>query len=323
MARKSRVNKDQNLFLSAPQLYHTALYIRVSVYNGGKEDGSTIENQESHLRSYLSGKCGFILSSVYIDNGESGTNFNRSEFERLIGDARAGKINCIIVKDLSRFGRNYIEVGEYLERFFPLWGVRFIAINDNYDSAEPNSSDTLRIHLKNLINDIYARDISRKICPVLRMKQEQGEFIGAWAPYGYQKAENNKHKLVIDEETAPVVRGIFTWRLAGWSYQKIVRELMVQGVPSPSQYRYSKGVIKNEKLSLAIWKPTTVMRILSNRVYQGYLVQGKKRAALWDGKLQAAVPAEDWIVVSGCHEPIVGDDVFEEVQILRNCKGGR
>ncbi|MGL5435516.1 MAG: recombinase family protein [Lachnospiraceae bacterium] len=316
MARKSRIHIESSQSPLLKPMYYVALYVRVSVFNGGKKDGDTIENQKTILQNYIAGKPYFVLTSIYIDNGESGVDFNRSEFNRLINDVKMGKVNCIVVKDLSRFGRNYIETGEYLEKIFPFLGVRFIAINDNYDSTEPNAADILRIHLKNLVNDVYAKDISRKICPVLETKQKRGDFIGSWAPYGYRKAEDNRHKLVIDEETAPVVRNIFKWRTDGWKYRQIVQELLRQEIPSPSQYRYANGIIKDQKLAQTIWKSTTVMRLLSNQEYLGHMVQGKKRAALWNNQTQTELWPEEWIIVKDIHEPIIDEDTFWTVQAL-------
>lgn len=263
-----------------------------------------------------------MLISVYIDNGESGVNFHRSDFERLLEDVRTGKINCIIVKDLSRFGRNYIETGEYLEQVFPFLGVRFIAVNDGYDSIQPEAADLLQVHLKNLINDVYARDISRKVCPVLQMKQKRGEFLGTWAPYGYRKDDKDRHQLAVEEDTAPVVRMMFDWRLAGWTYRKIVQELIARKLPSPSRYRCQKGIIKDQKLAAAGWNPTTVSRILANQVYLGHMIQGKKRAALWNHQPPAVVPEEDWIIVPNTHPAIIEEAMFRAVQAVRDKKGG-
>lgn len=318
MSRKSRIKKADSTASLSSLRYNTAFYVRVSVIDGGKKDSDTVGNQELLLQHFIAAKPEFVLAGVYIDNGESGVNFNRSEFERLLWDVKAGKINCIIVKDLSRFGRNYIETGEYLEQIFPLLGVRFIAINDNYDNLNPNAADIMSVHLHNLVNDVYARDISRKICPVIQVKQERGEFIGTWAPYGYRLKEGNRKQLVPDEETAPIVRHIFGWRGQEWTYRNIVHELLVRGIPSPSQYRYNKGIIKNRTLAGAMWKSTTVMRILSNQVYIGHMVQGKKRAALWNNQMQTVLPEEDWILVPDTHEPIIEAELFRAVQEINN-----
>ena len=324
MARKSRISKKQ-LILAPPfhKIYHTGLYVRLSILNGGKKDSDTAKTQESILRNFIRGKSEFSLFSVYIDNGETGVDFERDEFERLIGDVRTGRVDCIIVKDLSRFGRNYIEAGEYLEKIFPFIGVRFIAINDQYDSIDPFASDILSMHLKNLVNDIYARDISRKVCPVLRSKQEKGKFIGAWAPYGYRKSETDRHQLVIDEKVAPVVREMYQWRYEGWTYSDIVHELRERNIPSPSRYRYEEGIIKDKNLGKAIWKITTVQRILSRQVYIGHLVQGQKQSALWKGQKQTVLPEDEWIVIPNTHRAIVDKEIFLAVQKINGQRAGR
>lgn len=244
--------------------YRTALYVRLSVLDSGKKDSDTAETQESLLRHFLEGKPGFSIFDVYVDNGETGVDFKRDEFERLMEDVRGGRVDCIIVKDLSRFGRNYIEAGEYLEKVFPFLGIRFIAVNDGYDSADPAAADGLSLHLKNLVNDVYARDISAKISPALRGKQMRGEFIGTWAAYGYLKSEEDKHRIVVDRNTAPIVQDIFAWRLEGISYRKIAQRLTGQGIPSPSQYRYMHGLVKDKKFADTQWQTITVKRILTN-----------------------------------------------------------
>lgn len=247
MARKSRFRAPVQ---EKPKLrvYSTGAYVRLSVLDGPQCDSDSIENQEALVRAYVESDPSLSLFSVYSDNGETGVDFERDDFERLLDDIRAGKVDCVIVKDLSRFGRNYIEAGEYLEKIFPFMGVRFIAVNDGYDSIDPAASDSLSMHLKNLVNDVYARDISQKICPVLQEKQERGEFIGNWAAYGYLKSAEDKHRLVVDEETAPVVRDIFQWRLIGMDYQEIAKRLTELGIPSPSRYRFEKGMVKSLSL---------------------------------------------------------------------------
>lgn len=318
MARKSRI--VQRLYptpKAQERVYKTGLYVRLSVLDSGKKDSDTVESQEAILRKFIEGNPSFQLVSVYIDNGQTGVNFDRDEFERLLSDVRSGRVDCIVVKDLSRFGRNYIEAGEYLETILPFMGVRFIAITDRYDNIDPASSDILTMHLKNLVNDIYARDISHKICPVLRSKQERGEFIGNWAAYGYIKSEEDKHCIVVDEETAPVVRDIFLWRSMGHSYQNITKMLRDRNVPSPSQYRYAKGIIKDKRLAQAPWRIQAIKNILSNEVYLGHMVQGRHPKALWQGQeKQVNIPKEQWVIVRDTHEPIIEKELFAAVQAI-------
>lgn len=314
MARKSRVNLPASVQISGEKRYQTALYVRLSVLDGGRKDCDTAKTQELILRNFIQEKPEFSLYSVYVDNGESGVNFERDDWKRLLDDVKQGRVNCIIVKDLSRFGRNYMETGEYLEKVFPFLGVRFIAVNDQYDSLDPRASDYLTVHLKNLINDVYARDISHKICPVLQIMQEQGKYIGAMAAYGYKKSEKDRHRLEIDPEAAQVVQSIFRWRAMGLKYSEITRELRRQEIPSPNRYRYEKGIMKDPRMAETIWKITTVQRILSNQIYLGNMVQGRKRAALWKGEKQKEVPREQWKIVPNTHEAIIDQDTFWAVQ---------
>lgn len=313
MARKSRFRAPVQ---EKPKLrvYSTGAYVRLSVLDGHQCDSDSIENQEALVRAYVESDPSLSLFSVYSDNGETGVDFERDDFERLLDDIRAGKVDCVIVKDLSRFGRNYIEAGEYLEKIFPFMGVRFIAVNDGYDSIDPAASDSLSIHLKNLVNDVYARDISQKICPVLQEKQERGEFIGNWAAYGYLKSAEDKHRLVVDEETAPVVRDIFQWRLIGMDYQEIAKRLTELGIPSPSRYRFEKGMVKSKRFAASVWTGQVIKNMVRSEVYLGHVVQGKTRKALWKGQKRTTQPREKWTVVKNTHEAIIDRQTFDEVQ---------
>lgn len=312
MARKSKF-RMVNTEPPKPRIYSTGAYVRLSVLDGHQSDNDSIKNQEALLHGFIERDSSLSLYGVYSDNGETGVNFERDDFERLLDDVRAGKVNCIVVKDLSRFGRNYIEAGEYLEKIFPFMGVRFIAVNDGYDSIDPASSDSLSMHLKNLVNDVYARDISQKICPVLQKKQERGEFIGSWV-YGYLKSGEDKHRLVADGETAPVVRMMFQWRISGMNYQAIARELNGCGIPAPGRYRFEKGIVKNRRFAGSIWTGETVREILVSEVYLGHMVQGKSRRALWNGQGQTIQPKEHWISVHNTHEALIDRRTFDAVQ---------
>ena len=317
MARTSRAKKRNTpLRVLSERVYKVGLYVRLSVLDSGKKDSDTVEVQESLLRGYIKDKAQFALVDIYVDNGQSGVNFKRDEFERLLDDVKVRKIDCIIVKDLSRFGRNYIEAGEYLEKVFPFLGVRFIAVNDNYDSINPASADSMSLHLKNLINDVYARDISAKVTPVLRGKQERGEFIGSWAPYGYQKSPQDKHKLIIDEVSAPIVRDIFAWRLEGMGTISIARRLTEMNVPTPAQHRYNKGTTKNENYKKATWSSSAIKQILTKEVYLGKMVQGCHKNSLSEGKKRIKRPRNEWIVVENTHEAIITQETFDIVQRL-------
>ena len=241
--------------------------------------------------------------------------FDRPAFEALMEAVRAGKIDCIVVKDLSRFGRNYLETGNYLERIFPYLGVRFIAINDNFDTlTAERSSDGYIVPLKNIMNAVYSKDISRKICSALSVKQKNGEFIGSWAPYGYKKCADDYHRLEPDVETAPVVRQIFQMRCAGTGYQMIVRSLIREGIPSPSQYHYLKGDTKAERCANAKWHVPMVQKILQNEMYLGHMVQGRRRSVFGETRGERVVPADEWIVVRNTHEALIDEQTFQTVQ---------
>ena len=217
MARTKRKTNPlvQEVATPAPEkrIYKTAAYVRLSVEDSGKPGTDTIEGQKALLTSFIESKETMELVSLFCDNGRTGTDFDRPQFEKMMDEVRRGRIDCIVVKDLSRFGRNYKETGNYLERIFPFLGVRFIAVNDNFDTlTAERTQDGYIVPLKNLINEVYSKDISKKSASALHVKQQNGEFIGAWAPYGYSKDPDNKHHLVINEETAPVVQQIFRLR---------------------------------------------------------------------------------------------------------------
>lgn len=300
----------------APQrIYQAGGYVRLSVEDSGRPGADTIETQRELIQSYIEAQPDLRLYDLYCDNGRTGTNFDRPEFERIMQDVRTGKVDCIVVKDLSRFGRNYREAGNYLERVFPLLDVRFIAVNDNFDTlTAERSQDAYIVPLKNIMNAVYSKDISRKILPALSTKQQNGDFIGSWAAYGYQKCADDRHRIEPDEETAPVVWDIFQWRLSGLSYQNIARKLNERGIPSPARYHYLKGDAKSERYANTLWNIYMVKRILSNEVYLGHMVQGCKRSGFSEGRKPYQVPKSEWIIVRNTHEPLIDEDTFREVQ---------
>ncbi|NCC69635.1 MAG: hypothetical protein EOM14_15865 [Clostridia bacterium] len=222
MARTKRkinpIRPEAATSVPAEKIYRTAGYVRLSVEDGGRPGADTLESQKRLITQYIENRPSLTLAGLWCDNGHTGTNFERPEFERLMERVRHGEIDCIVVKDLSRFGRNYKETGNYLERIFPFLNIRFIAINDNFDTltAERNEYGFI-VPLKNLMNETYSRDISQKISSAIASKEKRGEFIGVWAPYGYKKSEANRHHLEINAATAPVVREIFALRLCSVS----------------------------------------------------------------------------------------------------------
>ena len=312
MARKSRKEGAEQ---AAPEVrdvtYNTAIYVRLSVLDSGKKDGESILNQQDMLERYVAERPEFTLKAVFTDNGETGVDFLRPAWNDLMSECKAGRINCIILKDLSRLGRNYIETGEYLEKIFPLLGVRLIAVNDQYDNIHLTSNERLVSNLKNLVNDIYAKDISRKSSAALHTKQKNGEFIGDYAAYGYMKDPADKHKLIVDPETAPIVRQIFAWKADGVGTSQICRRLNDAGVLAPLRYRLEKGIVKSERYRDNVWQVKSVLTILENPVYLGHIVQGKHVGALCEGKGRSRAKAEDWVIVRDMHEPIVTQEVFD------------
>lgn len=299
----------------AQKKYRTAAYVRLSVEDSGKPGADTIEGQKNLLLHFIENDKSLALYGLFCDNGRTGTDFERPEFEKLMEAVKHGEVDCIVVKDLSRFGRNYKETGNYLERIFPFLGVRFIAVNDGFDTlTAERGADGYLVPLKNLINEVYSKDISKKSGSALATKQKNGDFIGAWAPYGYRKCADDPHKLEPDEATAPVVRQIFQWRVDGMSVTRIAKKLNDSGIPSPSAYLYNTGVCKTEKYNGAVWHIQAVKIILTRQVYIGHMVQGTKRQSFYESRKQYKKPQEEWVIVENTHEPIIDRDTFEKVQ---------
>ena len=300
-----------------PRIYNVGGYVRLSVEDSGKKDPDTIEVQQEWIEHYIAAQPDMNLCHLYRDNGRTGTNFQRPGFERLMEDVRAGKIDCIVVKDLSRFGRNYIETGNYLEQVFPFLGVRFVAINESFDTlTAERGSDGYIVPLKNIVNDAYSKDISRKVSSALAVKQKAGEFIGSWAAYGYRKCAEDKHRVEPNPDTAPVVRDIFMWRLEKMSYNKIAKRLNDDGIITPSRYLYQIGLIKTKKYNQSQWKPQVIKSILNNPVYLGHTVQGRKKSGLCQGQKQQHTQKSDWVIVENTHEPLIDEDTFRAVQAM-------
>lgn len=319
MARKRRKADTQAAVhepLDGLQIFNAGLYGRLSVLDNGKLAGDSLETQISLMEEYVRQRPYLRRTKLYQDNGYTGTNFDRPAWDELLRDVKSGKINCIVVKDLSRLGRNYIEAGEFLEKECPRLGVRFISINDGYDSASLNSTEELTAALKNIINDYYAKDISRKSCSALAIKRQNGEYIGSYAPYGYQKDPANKNYLLIDPVAAPVVRQIYEWRAEGAGFGTITRRLNEQDIPSPGRYRFEQGIVtnNNKKGSKLLWNRHILSDILKNPVYIGHLVQGKCRASLYCGIPAHTAPKEEWEISYQTHEAILTEELFEAVQ---------
>lgn len=297
-------------------IYHVAAYGRLSIMDTrDRKDSESLQTQMDYLRDYISKHPDLELHDCYCDNGETGTNFERAGFQRMMDDVKAGRIDCIIVKDLSRFGRDFLETGNFLEKVLPFMGVRFISINDNYDSIRAGSGDAMSVALRNLMNDIYAKDISHKVFSALDIKKRNGEFIGNYAAYGYTKSPKDKHKLIVDPIAAPVVQRIFQMKKNGMSNAGIARILSEEKIPNPNHHRYLQGIIYTKRYAEnAPWQTQAVKNILQNPVYLGHMVQGKKISKLYAGQKQKVMPSSEWVIVPNTHEAIISQELFDEVQ---------
>ena len=312
MARKSRKNQiteENPIVLSTTTYLRTAQYIRLSVEDSNNK-GNSIENQNLILDDYIAQHPNMKSVGIYVDNGVSGTTFKRPEFQRLIEDIESDKIDCVIVKDLSRLGRNIIDTGFYIEKFFPEHKIRFIAVNDNIDTDELKSNNSLMICLKNIINEAYALDIGKKIKTQARQAMREGQYVSARPRYGYLKDPNDCHKLIVNPETAPVVKMIFEWFVGGMSTNEIVLQLGTRNIPTPSVYGYNKGYITSKKsVGQGKWNTRTIQDILRQEMYTGKLVQGKTDTV---AHKQLPQDKSKWIVVENTHEAIISQELFDK-----------
>ncbi len=294
--------------------YNVGIYCRLS--NDDERDGESvsIENQKLLLQNYVR-QMGWNEVDVYIDDGYSGTNFNRPGVQRLIEDAKAKRINLILVKDLSRFGRNYIEFGQYTDYLFPSLGCRFIALNNGIDTMSSNGSTDVMCFL-NLFNEFYSRDTSKKVKAVKRACAENGKFMGTYPAYGYKRDPEDKHHLVIDEETAPTVRRIFSMRATGMGFTSIAAQLNDEGIPSPGMLYYQRKGKTDPRRVNHKWAGETVKHLIRNEVYIGNMVQGKTGTLSYKNKKLISKPEDEWIRVEGTHEAIVSQDIWDIVQSI-------
>lgn len=289
-----------------------------------KAESNSIGNQRELIRAFIHEQQDIELYDIYVDDGFSGSNFDRPEFKRMISDVEAGKVNCVIVKDLSRFGRDYIESGRYIQKIFPALSVRFIALTDHYDSFQADVSESgIVLPVKNFINDSYCRDISTKVKSQFEVKRKNGECIAPFAPYGYKKAENDKSRLVPDEYAADIVRKIFTWKIEGMAVSAIAKKLNGLGILSPKEYKKSTGNYKGG-FSGAVksgWSSSTIKRILTNEAYLGHMVQGKREKINYKLKKSIDKPQEEWIKVENTHKAVISEEQFNIVQNLLKADG--
>lgn len=299
------------------KIYNVGIYIRLSREDEEKKklESESITNQRNFILEFLNRSSeNFNIIDFYIDDGFSGTNFDRPAFKRLINDIESGKVNCVITKDYSRLGRDYIKSGEYLEKYFPEHNVRYIAILDNIDTVSDSAGNEMAPY-RGILNDQYAKDISKKVISAVRTKKCNGDFLGWKAIYGYKKDEKNKNKLVIDEEAAKVVRRIFKLAYEGYSCKVIADILSKEGVPIPSVYaNLNRG---KKSSSYGLWCSRTIDEMLENQTYIGNMTQGKRKRVNYKIKKDVRVPKENWIIVENTHEPIIDKEIFYKVQVLR------
>ena len=304
--------------------WQVGAYIRLSKEDGDKAESDSVANQREIIKAYVKDHPDMEIVDFYIDDGFSGTNFARASFERMIEDIRRGIINCVIVKDLSRFGRNASLAGQYIDDFFPRHGVRFIAINNNHDSMSQNGNamtNCIMLGVTNVINESISATTSVNIRGTLNLNRQQGLFIGSHAAYGYSKDPNDHHHLIIDEDAAPIVRRIFEEYLSGKAIIAIAKSLNDNGIPCPSVYKTLKGQKYRQPSNpdgKALWSDRSIRRILEHQIYCGDMVQGKREKISYKIKQIKDVPKEDWIIVENTHEPIISREDFAKAQALLN-----
>lgn len=302
--------------ISSPMDYHVALYIRLSKEDESEGPSQSVQNQESLLREFVR-QYRLNVYDTYIDDGWSGTSFDRPGFQRMISDIEARRVNMVITKDLSRLGRDYIMTGHYMERYFPEHRVRYISLLDGIDTGVDSTANDIT-PFRAIMNDMYAKDISKKIKSVKRDKQRKGLFIGGKPMYGYKMHPTEKNKIVIDEEAAPVVRRIFVLALSGMSCRQIASALNSENVPSPAAY--AKLPVSKPGPYTGLWSSERVSAMLQNETYIGNMVQGRMVKISYKSKKCLRQAPEDWVVVEGTHDPLIDTESFKKVQLLLNSR---
>ena len=304
------------LEISNPIDYHAALYIRLSKEDESEAPSQSVQNQESLLREFVQ-QHRLSVYDTYVDDGWSGTNFDRPSFQRMIADIEAKKVNMVITKDLSRLGRDYIMTGHYMERYFPEHRVRYISLLDGIDTGVDSTANDIT-PFRAIMNDMYAKDISKKIKSVKRDKQRKGQFIGGKPVYGYKMHPTEKNKIVIDEEVAPIVRRIFALALSGMSCRNIATLLNQEGVPTPATYA-NLPVAKPGPYT-GLWSSERISDMLQNETYIGNMVQGRSVKISYKSKKRLKQDPANWVVVEGTHEPLVDAETFRKVRMLVNSR---
>ena len=307
------------------KIWKAAFYIRLSKDDGDdKNESYSVTSQREILKEYARQHPDIEEYDYYVDDGWSGTSFDRPDFNRMMNDVYSGNVNCVIVKDLSRFGRNYTEGGNLLDNVFVRLRIRFIALNNCIDTFSESMNAATRcvtVGVQNVINESLAATTSVNVRGTLNLSRKQGKFIGSFSPYGYLKSPDDRHKLIIDEDTASIVQQIFNWFIGGKSIIGIAKELNSLGIPNPSMYKQLKGFNYNHpsgRKNDGLWSDSTVRRILQNQVYIGDMIQGKNTTISYKIRQCRAIPKEEWIIVKDTHEPIIDKATFEKVQSLFN-----
>ena len=303
------------------KIYHAAIYVRLSkedgdVANAAKAESNSISNQKNLIKDFLKDKEDIVVVSERVDDGYSGSNFNRPGIQALLEAARNGEIGTVVVKNFSRFGRDYLEVGRYLEYIFPILQVRFISVNDNYDSSDKfGTTGGMSVALKNLVYGMYSADLSKKIRSARNTRVRNGEFVAAFAPYGYIKDPNDKHKLLVDENVAWVVRRIFQMAADGVSYAEITRQLNEEGIPSMALYRIQKNDgygNRHPHVKVMLWNSSSKRDMLTDEVYLGRLLWNRTKCGMDTDKKIVPQARENWIIVDNHHEPLVSKELFDK-----------
>ncbi len=300
--------------------YNVGIYVRLSQEDMREGESLSIENQKKMLTDYVSQQAGWNLVGIYEDDGYSGTNFDRPGVRQLLDDAKSGKINLILCKDLSRFGRNYIEVGQYIDYIFPSFNIRFIALSDNVDTLDRNSTAMDLMPIMNLFNEWHAANTSKKVRSVLAQNAKEGKYIASFAAYGYLKGDDEKHTPVIDEPAAKVVRRIFELRATGITPTQIAKILNAEGVPIPSDYRAQRlGKPNPYKNTFHYWSHVAVRNILGNPIYIGHLAQQKFTTVSFKNHKSVRRGKDEWVIAENTHEPIISQELWDKCQEVDRC----
>lgn len=300
--------------------YNVGIYVRLSQEDMREGESLSIENQKKMLTDHVNQQAGWNLVEVCEDDGYSGTNFDRPGIKQILDDAKSGKINLILVKDLSRFGRNYIEVGQYIDYIFPSFNIRFIALSDNVDTLDRNSTAMDLMPIMNLFNEWHAANTSKKVRSVLAQNAKEGKYIASFAAYGYLKSDDEKHTPIIDEPAAKVVRRIFELRATGITPTQIAKKLNAEGVPIPSDYRAQRlGVPNPHKNTFHYWSHVAVRNILSNPIYIGNLAQQRYTTVSFKNHKSVRRGQDEWVIAENTHEPIISQELWDKCQEVDHC----